>query len=221
MPTKARSQQSRPAGVTTLKGDTDIRAGVAALRRRCQVMRRVHDLVGDPQFRRRPSGFVGLSQVVVNQQLSAASGGAIWRRLALAVDPFDAETLLGRDIAVLKGAGLSQAKIRTLRAVAEAILSGRLALDRRQGDDALREALLAICGIGPWTADIYLMFCLGRADSFAPGDLALQLAAQRAFALEVRPGARELAEMAERWRPWRAVAAHLLWAFHAHRETGA
>lgn len=181
-------------------------------------MRRVHDLVGDPPLRRHRAGFEGLARVVVGQQLSAASAAAIWKRCAVAVDPFDAATLLGEETETLRAAGLSAGKIRTLRAAAEAAISGALSFDEREGDiDALRAALIAVTGIGPWTADIYTLFCLGYPDAFAPGDLALQLAAQRAFALEAKPTARELEALAERWRPWRGVAAHLLWAFHVYR----
>jgi DNA-3-methyladenine glycosylase II len=181
------------------------------------VIRRVHDAVGDPVLRRHAPGFAGLARVVVGQQLSAASAAAIWKRTALAVDPFDAETLLALDVAILRQAGLSQGKIRTLRAAALAINAGDLRFDARIAADDLRTSLLAITGVGPWTADIYTLFCLGHADGFAPGDLALQLAAQRAFALEVKPDARALEALAERWWPWRGVAAHLLWAFHVYR----
>lgn len=196
----------------------DILTGIRALRRICPTLRRVHDLVGDPAPRRFPPGFAGLAQVVVGQQLSAASARAIWGRVALAVDPFDAETLLAMDVAALKTAGLSQGKIRTLRATAEAIAAGHLALDVQIPTDELRGALLEIAGIGPWTADIYTLFCLGEADGFAAGDLALQVAAQRAFALAERPSARELEGLAERWRPWRGVAALLMWSFYAQRD---
>jgi DNA-3-methyladenine glycosylase II len=201
-----------------IESEDDIRAGVAALRRRCPTMKRVHGLVGDPPLRRHEAGFVGLAKVVVGQQLSIASASAIWKRTAVAVDPFDASTLLALDDATLRGAGLSRGKMRTLRALAEALNSGALDFDARLSAEELREALLAITGIGPWTADIYAMFCLGDADGFAPGDLALQIAVQRAFELDERPSARQLEEMAERWRPWRGVAARLLWSFYAHRD---
>lgn len=217
MPKAIRSRRPSAAVVRTLETAADMRTATRALRKLCPVLRRVHDQVGDPPLRRRPPGFVGLAQVVVGQQLSAASAAAIWARTLAAVQPFDAETLLHQDEATLRTAGLSQGKIRTLRAAAEAMASGALTFDAGLSADALREALTAITGIGPWTADIYMLFCLGHADGFAPGDLALQLAAQRAFALDARPGPVALAEMAERWRPWRGAAAHLLWALHAHR----
>lgn len=197
----------------------DIRAGTLALRRACPVMRRLHDMVGDPPLRRSRSGFVGLAEVVVSQQLSAASADAIWKRTALAVDPFDVATLLGQEIGVLRAAGLSQGKVLTLRAVAEAVMSGELRFSARVPAERLREQLLAIRGIGPWTADIYMMFCLGHADGFAPGDLALQVAAQRAYKLHARPSPLELEAMAERWRPWRGIAARLLWSFYVHPDS--
>jgi DNA-3-methyladenine glycosylase II len=204
--------------VRTLESDADIRAGAKALKKLCPGIARVHALVGDPPLRRHPAGFSGLSQVVVGQQLSAASARAIWGRTAALVDPFEPEAILREDIGALRAAGLSGGKVKTLRAVAEAILAGKLSLDTPLPDGELRDALLAVPGIGPWTADIYVMFCLGHADGFASGDLALQLAAQRALNLEVRPSARELLEISERWRPWRGVAARLLWAFHVFRE---
>lgn len=230
-----RPQQAKTQRGRTLESAADIRAGVARLRVLCPAMRRVHDLVGDPPLRRLDAGFGGLAQVVVGQQLSAASAAAIWGRTRAAVEPFDASTLLATDVAALRAAGLSNGKVQTLRAVAEALSAGALSLDRdalATGHDALQrgrrdadvdlvEALIAIRGVGPWTADVYVMFCLGHADGFAPGDLALQLAAARALGLDARPSARELAEISERWRPWRGVAARLLWAFHVHRDGAA
>ena len=219
-PQKAVTSRKRDARrVRLIETDADIRAGVAALRKLCPVMKRLHGMVGDPPLRRNVSGFSGLAQVVVGQQLSIASAGAIWKRTVLVVDPFDAPTLLRKDIDALRGAGLSQGKVRTLRAMAEAIVTGKLDLDRPLPDDELRAALLAISGIGPWTADIYTMFCLGHMDGFAAGDLALQIAVQRAFELDARPTAQELEMLAERWRPWRGIAARLLWSFYAHRDS--
>ena len=225
VPRKARPQQAvvsrkRDAlRVRLIETDADIRAGVTALRKLCPVMKRLHEVVGDPPLRRNVSGFSGLAQVVVGQQLSIASAGAIWKRTVLVVDPFDAPTLLLQDADALRGAGLSQGKVRTLRAMAEAIVAGTLDLDRPLPDKELRAALLAISGIGPWTADIYTMFCLGHMDGFAAGDLALQVAVQRAFELDARPTSQELEIFAERWRPWRGIAARLLWSFYAHRDS--
>jgi len=199
-----------------IEADADLREGVRALRRKCEVMRRVHDEAGHPPLRRRPAGFEGLARIIVGQQLSVASAEAIWGRTVLAIQPFEARTLLALKDRKLAAAGLSGPKIRTLRAMAEATAGGLdlTSLDRRS-DEEVHAALTAINGIGPWTADVFLMFCLGRADAWASGDLALQLAAQNAFGLKERPDKDAMLELAERWRPWRGVAARLLWSYYA------
>ena len=116
----------------------------------------------------------------------------------------------------LRGLGLSRPKVRTLRALAEAIVAGAIDLDdlAAHPDATIREKLVALHGIGPWTADIFLMFNLGRADAFASGDLALQEAARMGLDLDARPDAQALEQIAERWRPWRAVAALMLWNYY-------
>ena len=131
------------------------------------------------------------------------------------MNPLAAERLLIATEEDLRGVGLSGPKIRTLRAVSQAVRGG-LDLTRlgTLNDEEVHAALTAVSGIGPWTADVYLLFCLGRADAFAAGDLALQVAAQHAFRLDERPDQRTLVELAERWRPWRGVAARLLWAYY-------
>ena len=195
--------------------EADIRAGVKALRRKCPTMRHVHDTAGDPPLRRRPAGFEGLARVIVGQQLSIASAAAIWKRTAAACEPFEPVTLLRLADERLAGAGLSRPKIRTLRAIATACADGLdLAALAGASDEEVHAALTAVVGIGPWTADIYIMFCLGRADAWAPGDLALQIATQQALGLAERPGPDAMTEIAERWRPWRAVAARMLWQFY-------
>lgn len=201
-----------------IDSDRDVAAGIKALRRACPVMRRAHDIAGDPPLRRRPAGFEGLARIIVGQQLSVASAAAIWGRLADRLSPVSADAVLAASDDDLRAAGLSAAKIRTLRGVASAVSTGAVDLVRldRAEDAAVHEALCAVKGIGPWTADIYIMFCLGRADAFAAGDLALQVAAAHAAGLDARLSAAELLVMAERWRPWRGVAARLLWAYYPH-----
>ncbi len=100
--------------------------------------------------------------------------------------------------------------------MSEAVLSGALALDsiENASETEIHDKLTAVSGIGPWTADIYILFCLGRGDAFAPGDLALQLAVQSALDLDEKPTPKEIEDIAERWRPWRGVAARLLWAHY-------
>jgi DNA-3-methyladenine glycosylase II len=155
----------------------------------------------------------------VGQQLSVASAAAIWGRTFDACRPFEPEALIRLKDKQLVAAGLSGNKIRTLRAIASACGNG-LDLTRLQhaSDGDVHAALTEVVGIGPWTADIYIMFCLGRADGWAPGDLALQIAVQQGLNLKERPNKDELLEIAERWRPWRAVAARLLWAYYAVRK---
>jgi DNA-3-methyladenine glycosylase II len=179
-------------------------------------MRHVHDTAGDPPLRRRPAGFEGLARVIVGQQLSIASAAAIWQRTAAACQPFEPATVIRMTDEGLAAAGLSRPKIRTLRAIATACSNGLdLAALDKASDAEIHAALTGVVGIGPWTADIYIMFCLGRADAWAPGDLALQIAVQRALALPERPDKDEMMSLAERWRPWRAVAARMLWAYYA------
>lgn len=179
-------------------------------------MRHVHEVAGDPPLRRRPAGFEGLARIIVGQQLSIASAAAIWERTAAACQPFEPGALLALSDKRLAEAGLSRPKVRTLRAVATACRNGLdLAALEHAAQEEVHAALTEVVGIGPWTADIYIMFCLGRADGWAPGDLALQIAAQQALGLVERPGKDEMMAIAERWRPWRGVAARLLWAYYA------
>lgn len=198
-----------------IETEADLREGIKALRRKCEIMRRVHDLAGEPPLRRRPAGFEGLARIVVGQQVSVASANAIWSRFETAVMPLAAASLLSLTEDELRATGLSRPKVRTLRAISQAIVGGLdLARLEIKTDEEVHAALTAISGIGPWTADIFLLFCLGRADGFAAGDLALQIAAQHAFELDARPSTAMLAELAERWRPWRGVAARLLWSYY-------
>ena len=196
--------------------EDDIRDGIKALRRKCAYIRAMHDLAGDPPLRRREPGFEGLARIVISQQVSVASANAIWGRFATAVAPMDAAVVLAKTDDELRAAGLSRPKVRTLRAISAAVVHEGLRFDAFDEVDepAVHEALTRVSGIGPWTADIFLLFCLGRADAFAAGDLALQEAARIVFELESRPNAAELLEIAERWRPWRGVAARLLWQYY-------
>jgi DNA-3-methyladenine glycosylase II len=171
---------------------------------------------GRPMLRRRPDGFAGLASIVVSQQLSTASAKAIWSRLETALDPISPETMRRARTAKLARAGLSGPKIRTLKAIARAIDGGDLdlaALTALPADEGHRR-LTAIHGIGPWTADIYLLFCLGHADAWPAGDLALQEAARLLLGLRARPSSRDMGPLAEAWRPWRGAAACMLWTYY-------
>ena len=198
--------------------EADVARGAKALRRACPIMARIHAVAGDPPLRRQPAGFEGLARIIVGQQLSTASASAIWGRCGTTISPFSVASILQANDDELRGCGLSRPKVRTLRAVAGAVADGGLDIEglERASDDEVHAALTSVSGIGPWTADVYVMFCLGRADAFAAGDLALQIAAQHAAGLDTRPSPAELLTLAERWRPWRAVAALMLWAYYPH-----
>lgn len=189
---------------------------VASLARLDDVMARLVAGGAYPPLRKRDPGFPALVGIVVSQQLSTASAAAILGRLQDAMAPFRPESIASASDAALAAAGLSRPKIRTLRAIAAAALSGALPLadlHRLPGDEA-HAHLTAVSGIGPWTADIYLLFCLGHPDVMPAGDLALQEAARMALGLAERPGPKALAALADRWRPWRGAAALVLWAYY-------
>lgn len=204
-----------------IETEADIEEGVKALVGQCRHMAGVHAVTGRPPLRRRANGFEGLARIIVGQQLSVASASAIWGRTEKAVRPFEAAALLRKRDSSLRKCGLSGGKVRTLRTIARAVADGDLDLDglSMADDDAIKEALTALKGVGPWTADIYLMFCLGRADGWAPGDLALRYAVQDACGLDELPDEAGMVEAAEIWRPWRGVAARMLWAYYGIRRT--
>ncbi|HZW46967.1 MAG TPA: DNA-3-methyladenine glycosylase [Microvirga sp.] len=201
---------------TLLETDAVLKRGLKALAKADPVMAR---LVADgvvPQLRKRPPGFEGLAWIIVGQQVSTASATAIWGRLRALLDPPSPERLLSLSDEELRGAGLSAMKVRTIRATAIEIVEGRLPLDRLHAlpADEAHDLLTRVKGIGPWTADIYLLFCLGHPDAFPGGDLAVQEAARIAYGLDGRPDAKVLTALAESWRPWRGVAAKVLWAYY-------
>ena len=168
-------------------------------------------LTGPLPLRRRKDGFEQLLSAIVSQQVSVASAGAIWGRMK------DARLTGPRKIARssdddLRAVGLSRQKIRYARALAEARVD--FPALRHAPDEQVIAVLTEVPGIGRWTAEVYAMFSLGRADVFAPADLALQEAARLLFNLPDRPKEKALRQMAEAWSPWRAVAARALWAYY-------
>jgi DNA-3-methyladenine glycosylase II len=169
-----------------------------------------------PPLRRREGGFPGLCAIIVSQQLSVASANAIWAKFVARISPLTPQVMLAATDEDLRLSGLSRPKQRSLRALAAALVEGSLVLDALHAatPEEVHAALTAVSGIGPWTADIYLMSCIGHTDAFAAGDLALQEAARHAFGLERRPSAKELVALAEAWRPWRGVAARVLWSYY-------
>jgi DNA-3-methyladenine glycosylase II len=174
------------------------------------------DLTGMPALRQREGGFAGLAHIVCGQQLSTASAAAIWARLAAAFDPLDHHAIGKARADRLGRLGLSAAKIKTLKFIAKELAADRLNLDilANEDVDAAHHALTALPGIGPWTADIYLLFCLGHADAWPAGDLAVQEAVKNGLGLKARPTAKQMMPLAEPWRPYRGAAAHLWWAYY-------
>jgi DNA-3-methyladenine glycosylase II len=203
--------------VESIETHADIALGLARLREADPRLVSVIETCGEIPLRRSEPGFASLASVVVSQQVSKQSADAIWRRLTALIDPLGPGAFLAGGEEAWRAAGLSRGKQRTLVAVSEAVLAGRLDLEhlcRIDGEAALA-AMTAIKGIGPWTAEVYLLFAAGHPDIFPAGDIALQAAVADAFALPQRPTDRQLRLMAESWAPWRGVAARLFWAFYA------
>ncbi len=202
-----------------IETEADIAEGAKTLAGACAYMGRVYAVTGPPLLRRGFGGFEGLARIITGQQLSVASATAIWGRVQKTVRPMDPETLLRKRHATLRKCGLSAVKVATITGIARAIAGGGLDLAAlaQARDDEIKQQLTALKGIGPWTADIYIMFCLGRADAWAPGDLALKYAVQDACGLNDLPDEAVMDEMAETWRPWRGVAARMLWAYYGVR----
>lgn len=205
-----------------IESDADIAEGLATLIRSDPRLAAVAATAGDIPLRRTEPGFAGLARIVIGQQVSTASAAAIWSRFAAAFPDGDPAAVAAAEEATLRAAGLSGAKIATLRAVAAAVEDG---LDLGALADLPGEAaharLTALRGIGPWTADIYLLFCLGHPDVFPAGDLALRHAVADGLGQTAPLTVGEVAAEAAFWSPWRAVAARLFWAYYRARRSTA
>jgi DNA-3-methyladenine glycosylase II len=203
-------------GVAPRLDRTGLLDGVRALTRRDAALRGIVRAYGPPPLWARPATFATLLRIVLEQQVSLASARATFERLRAAAPAVTPGAVHALGPQGLRGLGFTRQKAGYACAMAERILSGelRLAALHRQSDDAVREALMRLPGIGPWSADIYLLMALGRPDVWPVGDLALHRALQRARRLPHLPSTEEAAAHARRWKPWRAVAARLLW--HAY-----
>jgi DNA-3-methyladenine glycosylase II len=174
---------------------------------------RVH---GIPSARRAENNLASLLKIIVEQLISLKAADAIWQRIDAQLHPFDASEILKLEHDELRAFGLSGAKARCFHAVSHAVHRDELnfsALHHISDEGVLRK-LISLSGIGPWTADIYLLSALGRADACPSGDLALQMAAQDLLGLKERPTPKQFLAIAESWRPWRSVAARLLWSHY-------
>jgi DNA-3-methyladenine glycosylase II len=194
----------------------DLLAGLAQLIALDPRLVPVAEKAGAFNLRRREGGYAGLCAIVCGQQLSVASAAAIRDRLFKAFEPFHHDAVRKARPEKLKRLGLSNAKVKSIKEIGKAVGSSAIDLTvvGNMDADEAHALLTALHGVGPWTADIYLLFCLGHADAFPAGDLAVQEAARIALNLRQRPDAKGLTKLAEAWRPWRGVAAHLLWAYY-------
>ena len=206
----------------TIRTIEDVERGLVHLLELDPRLGAVAEIAGEVPLRLSTSDFAGLARIVVSQQVSTASAAAIHGRLVKLVDPLEPATLLVAGEAAMREAGLSRPKQRALVNIAEAVLDGRLdlaGLPLLPAEEAMA-AMTQVKGIGPWTAEIYLLFCGGHADIFPAGDLALAEAARVAFDLAERPGDKALRDIARRWSPWRGIAARLLWAYYREIKGG-
>jgi len=199
-----------------LNTQDDLEEAIRTLVRQDPRLKPVLERAGMPTIRRREPGFVGLAHIICGQQLSTASAGAIWERLCKAFDPFDQHAVRHARTDRLGRLGLSAAKIKTLKNLARELTADRVNLDvlAEEDADAAHHTLTALHGIGPWTADVYLLFCLGHGDAWPAGDLAVQEAIKVGLDLKMRPTPKQMAPLAEPWRPVRGAAAHLWWAYY-------
>lgn len=196
--------------------DPQLTKALRHLSRRDPDMARARKMAGPLPDRRRDPGLATLMRIVVEQQLSVASANAIWGRVHAAAQPFTAEAFLALHPELLRTCGLSRPKARYCRELAQATASGQLdfaALDTLDDAGALAH-MTRVKGIGRWTAEIYLLFALGRTDIWPAHDLALQAAVAHLKNLPARPTAKEMDALAEPWRPHRGTAARVLWGYY-------
>lgn len=196
----------------------DVTAPCAALAEKDKTLARALDAVGAPFIRRRPGGFEALFRIIVEQQVSVPSAQAIWARCREGVKPMTPRAALALGEDGLRALGLTRQKAAYVAGLASAIVHDGFdpAALRGLDDEAAARRLIALKGVGPWTAAIYLLFCEGRVDVWPPGDVALLSAYAAARRRGPKPDMRALDARAQKWRPWRGLAAHILWTYYAH-----
>ena len=193
--------------------DDGLRRAAFILAERDSDLARILKRIGPPPMWDREPGFPTLVHIILEQQVSLASAKAAFDKLLDTVSPLEPESFLTFNDAILKSIGFSGQKGRYCRELARAIIDGSLNLDVLPSlpDNGVRTELEKMTGVGPWTSNIYLLMVLLRPDVWPPGDLALAAAVQDLKGLDHRPPPAELQEIAEHWRPWRSVAARILW----------
>lgn len=206
------SPQPAPATPVCL-GPTNIEAGLEYLSSIDLQLAELYTRNGPPPLWERSSGFPTLVHIILEQQVSLASARAAFTRLQTACGTVSPTAFLSFNDQELKTIGFSRQKAKYCRELAQALLKGDLDLEALAllPDHEVRRQLIKVKGIGPWTAEIYLLMVLLRPDSWPIGDLALAVALQDVKSLPTRPGSSELETMAQPWKPWRALAARLLW----------
>ena len=188
---------------------------VRALAKECVIIKTAHEFVGVPEWRTRVGDYAGLARIIAFQQLSTKAAGTIWGRVEVLLGRVTPKSVLAADIDGLRACGMSRPKIAHIRSIAEAVQDGRLNFRRlaKASDAEAQAELVAVKGIGPWTADVYLMFCLGRWDVFPHADIGLSEAYRMISGERKRHPPKKFLRTGERWRPYRGVAAHMLWAY--------
>lgn len=184
-----------------------------ALAERDIALARAYEELGPPNWRANAPGYASLARIIAYQQISTSAASAIWGRVCNALSDVSAEAMLAKDEEALRACGLSRPKIRHLRSIAEAIVGGALELEAMHTVpiEAAQSQLVAVKGIGPWTANVYLLTSAGHLDAFPVGDVGLMESYRLLRDDEERLAPKAFAEKGQNWQPFRGVAAHLLW----------
>jgi len=202
-----------PQPPTRFRADQDLQPGLRWLARQDPMFQTALDFTGGVQLRLRPGGFKALVGMIVHQQVSLAAAASILKKVHAGVDPLTPERVLALSEDELRACGLSRPKVRSLRGMSDMLVRGEVKLGglHRKSDEEARAALISLPGIGPWTAEVYLLSCLGRPDAFPHNDVGLHESVR--LLTGNRPSTKEFEAMGEAWRPWRGVAARLLWTY--------
>lgn len=196
-----------------------LRTAALALAARDPHLAAIHRSLGPPPMWARRPGFPTLLRIVLEQQVSLVSARAMFERLRSNIEPFTAVGFINAGEAYLRSLGVTRQKAHYCVQVAEAFTNDHFAQIGRLNDEDAHARLLSIKGVGPWTANIYLLMALRRPDIWPDGDIALASALGRLRKMKIRPSFVELAKIAERWRPYRSVAARMLWQYYLAERT--
>ena len=202
-------------GAMNVHDEAELGAAIRVLAKACPVMRRAHRSIGVPHWRTREPNYAGLAGIIAYQQVSTKAAATIWGRVVKRLGRVTPKAVLATPIDDLRADGLSRPKISHIRSIATAVEEGSLNFRRlaKASDDDARAELVAVKGIGPWTADVYLMFALGRHDVFPHADIGLSEAYRMLTEETKRRPPKDFLRVGERWRPYRGVAAVMLWAY--------